>query len=161
ELEAALWWRLGEAYRGKDDNKALEWYEKALERLGRETELREAAAETCSSVARKLYDAKKHSESILFLNRAIDLKPDYAAAYYNRGLTYKNPKEYRQAIADYDQAIELDPKYAAAYGNRGHAYRNLKEYGRAIADYDQVIELDPKDATAYGNRGNAYMNLKE
>src|SRR2546421_488408 len=44
ELEAALWWRLGEAYRGKEDEKALEWYEKALSRLSQLVELREDAA---------------------------------------------------------------------------------------------------------------------
>src|SRR6266487_246969 len=30
ELEAALWWRLGEAYRDRDETKAFAWYEKAL-----------------------------------------------------------------------------------------------------------------------------------
>src|SRR5947209_262938 len=39
ELEAALWWRLEEAYDGKDNNKAVEWYEKALVQLGDEEEL--------------------------------------------------------------------------------------------------------------------------
>jgi hypothetical protein len=33
ELEAALWWRLGEAYLDKDDTQALAWYEQALERI--------------------------------------------------------------------------------------------------------------------------------
>ncbi len=44
KLEAALWWRLGEAYAGKDANKMLEWCEKALERLGQEVELRDRAS---------------------------------------------------------------------------------------------------------------------
>src|SRR3989442_2158441 len=70
ELEAALWWRLGEAYVGKDDHRALKWYEKALERLGQETELREAAAEAAWSVAYKLGKEKKDTESISFLDRA-------------------------------------------------------------------------------------------
>jgi tetratricopeptide (TPR) repeat protein len=160
ELEAALWWRLGEAYEGKDDNKTLEWYEKALERLGQETELREAAAETYSNVADKLYEEKKHAEGIPFLDRAIELKPDYAYAYNSRGFAYWNLGEYEHAIVDYDHAIELDPKDVFAYSYRGNAYKDLKEYERAIADYDRAIELDPKYAKAYYNRGLAYLFLK-
>jgi tetratricopeptide (TPR) repeat protein/energy-coupling factor transporter ATP-binding protein EcfA2 len=161
ELEAALWWRIGEAYEGRDDNKALTWYEKALKRLGQETELREAAAEACWSVASKLYKEKKHAESIPFLDRAIELKPDYAWAYSSRGIAYNELKQYQRAIEDYDRAIELDPKDAAAYNNRGYTYDDLKEYRRAIEDYGRAIELDPKYAAAYNNRGLTYSNLKE
>ena len=161
ELEAALWWRLGESYQGRDENKALEWHEQALSRLNRETELREASAELYYEYSSRLYDGKKYRESLPILKRAIELKPDYAWAYILRGIAYNNLKEYQRAIQDYDRAIELDPNDATAYNNRGSAYDNLKEYQRAIQDYDRAIELDPNDAKAYYNRGNAYDDLKE
>ena len=161
ELEAALWWRLGEAYEDKDDSKALDWYEKALTWLGQETELRLLAARTALSVAYKLDEEKKYAECIPFLDRAIELKPDYARAYNTRGRVYSNLKEYRRAIADYDRAIELDPNYVRAYSNRGHVYSNLKEYRRAIVDYDRAIELDPKFAWPYNNRGVVYLRLED
>jgi tetratricopeptide (TPR) repeat protein len=160
ELEAALRWRLGESYQGEDDNKALEWYEQALARLDKETELREASAEVCYEVGKRLYNEKKYIESIPYLKRAIELKPDYAWAYIVRGLAYAGLKEYQRAIADYDRAIKLDPDYALAYNNRGSTYRELKEYQRAFQDYDRAIELDPIDALAYNNRGQAYLWLK-
>jgi tetratricopeptide (TPR) repeat protein len=161
ELEAALWWRLGEAYQDKDDNKALEWYEKALTRLDQQVGLREATAETCWNVAYKLYEEKKQAERMPFLNRAIELKPDYANAYNSRGNAYSALKQYEQAIADYNHAIELDPKYVYAYNGRGNAYRKLKQYERAIADYNHALELDPKYANAYNGRGNAFLWLKK
>ncbi|HVB24757.1 MAG TPA: tetratricopeptide repeat protein [Ktedonobacteraceae bacterium] len=163
ELKGAIWWRLGEAYPMKGDEKALEWYEKALTvlELEQEIELREAAARRYSSVAYNLIKEEKYAEMIELLTRAIVLKSDFALAYNNRGLAYKNLKEYTQALADYTQAIALDPKYAFVYGNRGNAYNNLKKYEEAIADYTQAITLDPNDAKAYNNRGLAYYNLKE
>ena len=134
ELEAALWWRLGEAFRSQDDTKALEWYEKALTRLSQLAELREEAASAASDVAYKRYEEKKYAECIDLLNRAIELKSNYAWAYFTRGLACYYLEEYQRAIADYSRAIELHPKDAKAYHNRGNAYDNLKEYQRAIED---------------------------
>jgi len=41
ELEAALWYRLGEAYRGRQEDEALDWYNKALSQLSQETGMSE------------------------------------------------------------------------------------------------------------------------
>jgi tetratricopeptide (TPR) repeat protein len=100
ELEAALWWRLGEAHLYKDDRQALEWYEKALERIQTQRALQEAAAEAAWNVAYRLYKEKKHAECLPFLNRAIDLNPEYASAYNSRGTAYWYLKQYERAIAD-------------------------------------------------------------
>lgn len=64
ELMAAIYWRLGEAHQGSDNNKALEWYEKALNVLDQQTELRDIAAQTAWAQAHKLYLEKRHAERI-------------------------------------------------------------------------------------------------
>ncbi len=160
ELEAALWWRLGEAYLDKDDTQALAWYEQALERIETQRALKEAAARAAWNVAYTLSKENKHAACLPFLNRAVELNPDHAIAFNNRGTAYGNLKQYEQAIADYDRAIELDPNYARAYNNRGTAYADLQQHEQAITDYDQAISLDPNDTAAYDNRGLAYYNLK-
>ena len=99
------------------------------------------------------YDAK-----IADYSEAIRLKPDYADAYYNRGLAYYHKGQYDRAIADYDEAIRLKPDYADAYNNRGNAYNNKGQTDRAIADYVEAIRLKPDYADAYNNRGVAYNN---
>ena len=104
-------------------------------------------------------DLGKHEEAIEDLNKAIELKPDYALAYNNRGIAYNNLGQYDRAIEDYDKAIELNPDYAHAYYNRGYSYDDLKQYDRAIEDYDKAIELDPNDADYYTNRARAYRKL--
>lgn len=86
----------------------------------------------------------------------VQLHPDYAVAYYNRGIIYYDKGDYDQAISDYNQAITLDPKYAVAYHNRGLTYKNKGDYDKAISDYDQAIRLDPQDTNAYNSRGVAY-----
>ncbi len=161
ELEAALWWRLGESHRGRDENKAVKRFEQALSRLDKEIELREVAAEACYEVGRGLVQERKYTESIRFLYRAIELMSDFTWAYIVRGNAFGNLKEYQRALQDFNRALELDSTYALAYINRGNIYEALKDYERALQDYERAIELDPADATAYNNRGNIYEALKD
>jgi len=94
-------------------------------------------------------------------NKLIELDPDNANAYYERGDFYYEIDEYGNAIADYNKAIELDPNHVSAYYNRGCAYGEMGEYDKAIADYNKAIDLDPNDANAHYNRGVAYREKGE
>ena len=86
----------------------------------------------------------------------MELKPEYAEAYINRGNSYAGLNQYERAIGDYDKAVELNPEYAEAYSNRGNSYAMLNQHERAIEDYDKAVELNPEGAEAYANRGIAY-----
>jgi tetratricopeptide (TPR) repeat protein len=105
------------------------------------------------------YRAKgDYDRAIADYDQAIQLQPDYAEAYNNRGVAYRNKGDYDRAIASFDQAIQLQPDLAEAYNNRGNAYASKGDYDRAIADYDQAIQLKPDYAEAYYNRGLAHKN---
>ena len=94
-------------------------------------------------------------------SKAIDLKPDYQIAYFNRGIAYYSKANYDQAIKDYSKAIELNPIDSDAYYSRGLAYYDKKSYDQAIKDYTKAIELKPDYASAYVNRGVTYEDKKE
>ena len=115
-------------------------------------------AVTLNEKAEKLLKSGKYSEGLKILNKAVEVDPGYAVAYYNRGLTYCHLKQYSKAIEDYDKAIELYPNYVFAYSMRGWTYSRLKQYSRAIKDYDNAIDLNPSYAVAYYNRGLAYIS---
>ncbi len=51
-------------------------------------------------------------------NKAIEINPQYAYAYNNRGWVYYNLKEYDKAIKDYNKALEIDPKVPSASNNK-------------------------------------------
>ena len=93
--------------------------------------------------------------------KAIELNPNDAIAYNNRGGTYYLKGEYESAIADFSKAIELNPDYANAYNNRGVAHHLKEEYESAIVDFSKAIELKPDYAIAYNNRGRAYSEKGE
>lgn len=97
-------------------------------------------------------------------NQAISLKPDYAAAYYNRGLAYLLAGEnsrYRLAVEDFTWAVEQEPSDPVLYNFRGKAYFKLFEFESALADYDRAIELNPGDPISYHGRGQVYNRRGE
>ncbi len=104
---------------------------------------------------------KQYDKAIADFSQAIEIDSDYARAYNNRGVLYKDIKQYDKAIDDYSHAIEIDPKNPTAWYSRGNAYNDLHQYDNAVADYSRAIEIDPKDTDAYNSRGIAYRNIQQ
>ena len=52
---------------------------------------------------------KDPSKEMELYNKAIEFKPDFAAAYINRGVLKSNKGDKEGALKDYDKAIELNP----------------------------------------------------
>ncbi len=102
-----------------------------------------------------------YSDAVKYYTKAIELNPDYEAAYNCRGIAYWGLKNYRDSIKDYSKCIELNPEHAMAYNNRGNSYSDLGEKGKAIEDYNKAIELNPEYTDAYYNRGTSYSDLGE
>jgi tetratricopeptide (TPR) repeat protein len=103
---------------------------------------------------------ENYGEAIRDFDRSIELKPECAEAYYNRGCTYrKDVDDIQQAIRNFTKAIELRSGYAEAYNNRGDLYGDAGDYRQAIVDFTKAIELKPDYAMAYVNRGITYARL--
>lgn len=95
--------------------------------------------------------------AFLEFEKAIELNPDFAAAYDARGTVHLERGLLDLAIADYDRAIELDPNISIFFGDRGLAYMRNGDFDRAIRDLEKVLEMeDDVRITAY-----AYRNLGE
>lgn len=109
----------------------------------------------------RYYASGQYEKAVESYSAAIDMQPNNAYFYNDRGCAYGNLKEGGKAISDFDKAVKLDPEYALAYSNRGYAYNGLGEYSKAISDFDKALELNPKFAYAYNNRGYAYSCLGE
>ena len=59
---------------------------------------------------------------LLVMIRRLCIKPDYADAYSNRGMFYRDLNRFDEALASYDQAIAINPNHAGAYSNRGNVF---------------------------------------
>ena len=125
----------------------LSYYARAVVRY-KQVELLRADGEsggehTLSSPADFIVDARLNDYQLILadLNKAIDLAPDFAYTYYNRGNVLSHLKDYRAAIVSYDEAIALEPSLAEAYYNRGLTHIFLGENARGIADLSKAGEL--------------------
>jgi tetratricopeptide (TPR) repeat protein len=86
-----------------------------------------------------------YAEAITHYTAAIEIRPDFATAWRNRGITRAALKEYDQAIADYSQAIRLNAQDAEAWYFRGLAQSASKNFDQAISDYQSAIQLGLRD----------------
>ena len=107
----------------------------------------------------KAYNSSDPQYQIDDYSRAIRINPDYANAYYNRGVVYYDLGKDQLALDDYSRAIRINPDFADAYYNRGVVYGNLGKYQLAIDDYSRAIRINPDYADAYYNRGLSYYKL--
>ena len=92
--------------------------------------------------------------------RAIELDPEFAAAYINRANAYAEQGNLTAALADYDRAIELDPEVAAAYINRGVAYAEQGDLTAALADFDRALRHEPENVWTLTLRGETHRQMQ-
>jgi lipoprotein NlpI len=72
---------------------------------------------------------------------AVELRPDFADAYFGRAWIRDRMDQLDQASADYGHAIRIEPKFAAAYGSRGVALFYLNQLAEAEADFEQSLRF--------------------
>jgi tetratricopeptide (TPR) repeat protein len=108
------------------------------------------------ALAEKYVGDDKHQEAMEAYDTAIELKPDHAIAYHNRGLLHVKLGQNDKAFSDYDKAIELDDSFPGAYRDRGRLHLQLNDFEQAIADFSRILELEPDDSPAFRERGLAY-----
>jgi tetratricopeptide (TPR) repeat protein len=89
-------------------------------------------------------------------NQAVNLNPNNATAYNNRGDAHYNIGDFDNAIADYTEAIRITPWDAEIYCNRAQAHRLKGDTEAAISDYNEAICLTPHDAHTYLSRAKVH-----
>lgn len=120
----------------------------------------EASAREHCGYANERLEEGAYREAIEAYDLALTLDPDYAAAYYNRGLAYAHLGALDNAISDFGRAIERVPTEAQFYRQRGLAYARQGAYDRAIADYNTALRHRPGLFAITYDRANAYFRLE-
>jgi tetratricopeptide (TPR) repeat protein len=135
---------------------------RVLELTGRALELEPQAAAAATHLIRGHAQVQQASfeAALASYERATDLKPDFADAYFHRGNVLSQLGMHQAAVESYDKALAYKPNAAETYNNRGNALCALKNIDAAIASYDSAIATTPGFAEPYFNRGLALYDLK-
>ena len=168
-----------------DYNKALEYYNKALNISLKFGEKNEMVAASYNNIGAVYSDKGDYDKALTYYQKALDIykqvlpenHPDIATSYNNIGAVYSNKGDYDMALNYYQKALDIrkqvlpenHPDIATSYSNRGVVYYHKEEYVNALINYaialyirKQVLpENHPDIATLYDNIGDVHFDEEE
>jgi Flp pilus assembly protein TadD len=116
-----------------------------------------------------LAESGLYEEAIASFDRAIDVKPDFFAAWASKGDALLSVDRPEEAIVSFDRAIELSTTstsdsaigtaLAATWAGKGNALANLGRAEEAIVSFDQALEIEPTYAEAQASRNALIASL--
>ena len=87
--------------------------------------------------------ADQYAKAIASYDKALEIKPDYHEAWYNRGIALGNLGRLEEAIASYDKALEFKPDKHEAFYNKACCYALHSQIDQAIHNLEKAINLNP------------------
>jgi tetratricopeptide (TPR) repeat protein len=97
---------------------------------------------------------ERYTEAKKYLNKAIEIYPQYHDAYGRLGLTYYYEKNPSEALKNYELSIKYKPNNATVYSNMGTLYFEQQNYQKAIESYEKAVQIDPRFVDGWRNLGS-------
>ena len=105
-----------------------------------------------------LLQNNRFEEAEEYCKKAIELKPDFAEAYNNLGLTFQKLTRLNEAEINYKKAIEINPDFVEAHANLGLTLQDLKRLNEAEISYKNAIDLKPNFLKVHYNLGILFFD---
>ena len=106
------------------------------------------------------YDLNDYQKALNDINNAIDMHPNNATLYGERGLIYSDLHNKAEAFKNYNKAIDMGSTNYIDYCNRGKEYDAEDEEGKAIEDFKKCLELKPDLIPGHLRIIDALLNSK-
>ena len=100
------------------------------------------------------------SAALSCYTQALQWRPAFAGAYYNRAALLRREGRVHDALADYRQALLIQPAYAEAHNNVGNVLTALGQIDEAIHSFNEALRWQPRYAEAWNNRGVCYWRQR-
>jgi tetratricopeptide (TPR) repeat protein len=115
--------------------------------------LNELRLEELIIVGNEFFYKTEYEKSIKCYDKAVQIKRNIFAAWYNKGIALGNIGKYKNAIKTFDTSLEINPNYSNAWYHKGLSFNKQKRHKEAILCYNKAIELDQNNAEAWNNKG--------
>ncbi len=102
-----------------------------------------------------LLDEGKTNEAIVELQRAVKLRPDFAAAHGALARAYSTKSDFDNAAAEMKRVIALNPRNVVAYYSLGMIYLEQKLPSKAQDIFAQLLRIDPNSADGHDGLADA------
>ncbi len=103
----------------------------------------------------------KEEDAIAFLNRSLELSPNFSKAYTKLGLIYLKRGETEKAIKLLNRARGLDPDDPEIYHSLGYVYVQTGDHPKAMDMYLKAIEAEPNYVQAYHDLAIIYFTTEK
>ena len=124
-----------------DFSKAISEYNLALQ-YGENAELFFNLSKAC-------YQLNQYKNALSSIDRAIEIDPADADAYFFRANIYVDLNDDYSALNDYTACILLDPNNVYAYMRRAFSFSAVGQQEEAVRDMAIAIQIDAEDSKAY------------
>lgn len=136
-------------------------YHGAYEDLMKAYELDMNNKDVLNNLATLCDEVGKPDETLMYLNKIIELDSTYIPAYVNIGFKYQLMGNHEKAIKCFSKVLELNPGEALAYSNISYSFMKIGKLKEALENINQSIELNSLNPYAYRNRALIYLEKKE
>lgn len=109
-------------------------------------------------MARKQFRAE---DRMAYINRAIDLVPDYAEAWSEKGLVFASMKQYDSAVYYCNEAAKMETQMGLLRLNLGKVLYKAGDLDNALLYTNDAIFLKGAFAAAYAFKGLLLLDKKE
>jgi Tfp pilus assembly protein PilF len=92
-----------------------------------------------------LRDEGRWEEALPYVEKGVQLSPDYTDAKVRLAEVYFNLKKYPEAIEISNQALTKEPNNISALQFRGSALGASGQPAQAMVDFQKILELDPEN----------------
>jgi dTDP-4-amino-4,6-dideoxygalactose transaminase/predicted O-linked N-acetylglucosamine transferase (SPINDLY family) len=100
-----------------------------------------------------------NEESMVSMQRAVEVLPGDAESHYNLGHIFKDLERLDEAEASFRQAIKIKPRYAEAHSDLGSTLKELNRPHEAETSYRKAVQILPKYAKGHYNLATHLSNL--
>ena len=107
-----------------------------------------------------LKQTDKIEESLIPMQKSVELSPHDAEALCNLGVTLNDLAKLGEAKESFMKALELNPSFSEAYNNLGNTYLKMGKLDHAKTNYKTAIELKPEYAEAHNNFGDRTQRIR-
>jgi superkiller protein 3 len=114
-------------------------------------------AEIAYQSARQFYDVGNYEETVVNLEKAVSVKPNYLDAWTLLGDARTKLKDYEGGIEAFNKALELDPNNEVMISFVAFNYLQLEKLDEAEKYYGRLLALNPLSAEANGKLGFIYQ----
>jgi tetratricopeptide (TPR) repeat protein len=113
----------------------------------------------CSNLGGDLLTKGRVDEAIAYLQKALQIKPDYMEAHYNLGNAFLQKGNVDEAITQYREALKINPALAKAHLRLGNALLQKGNVDEAMVHLQRAAQIAPHDAAIQNKLGYALLQM--